>query len=186
MYRTDGNRVRGNDAMYELVPHIMPKRYDASNSIKVEIDLDPIQEYIRRCRKKGISMSHMSVIIAGYLRAVSQNPYLNRFCMNKKIYARNHFCVSFVTLTPGKESDTVPKLYFNMDDTIFEVNRKVQEAIEKIQKPDAENSLDKLMATLLRVPFLVTVAVDILKLLDHFFTLPFRWWTQARFIRRCL
>lgn len=173
MYRTDGNRVRGNDAMYELVPHIMPKRYDASNSIKVEIDLDPIQEYIRRCRKKGISMSHMSVIIAGYLRAVSQNPYLNRFCMNKKIYARNHFCVSFVTLTPGKESDTVTKLYFNMDDTIFEVNRKVQEAIEKIQKPDAENSLDKLMATLLRVPFLVTVAVDILKLLDHFFTLPF-------------
>ena len=130
MYRTDGNRVRGNDAMYELVPHIMPKRYDASNSIKVEIDLDPIQEYIRRCRKKGISMSHMSVIIAGYLRAVSQNPYLNRFCMNKKIYARNHFCVSFVTLTPGKESDTVTKLYFNMDDTIFEVNRKVLEAIE--------------------------------------------------------
>ena len=59
MYRTDGNRVRGNDAMYELVPHIMPKRYDASNSIKVEIDLDPIQEYIRRCRKKGISMSQI-------------------------------------------------------------------------------------------------------------------------------
>ena len=53
MYRTDGNRVRGNDAMYELVPHIMPKRYDASNSIKVEIDLDPIQEYIRRCRKRA-------------------------------------------------------------------------------------------------------------------------------------
>ena len=141
MYRTDGNRVRGNDAMYELVPHIMPKRYDASNSIKVEIDLDPIQEYIRRCRKKGISMSHMSVIIAGYLRAASQNPYLNRFCMNKKIYARNHFCVSFVTLTPGKESDTVTKLYFNMDDTIFEVNRKVQEiftalAAEKLYTKD--------------------------------------------------
>ena len=84
MYRTDGNRVRGNDAMYELVPHIMPKRYDASNSIKVEIDLDPIQEYIRRCRKRGVSMSHMSVIIAGYLRAASQNPVSESILYERK------------------------------------------------------------------------------------------------------
>ena len=26
MYRADGYRVRGNDAMYELVPYIMPYR----------------------------------------------------------------------------------------------------------------------------------------------------------------
>lgn len=173
MYRTDGYRVRTNDAMYELVPHIMPKRYDASNSIMQQIDLAPLQDYIRKKRRQGISINHMSIIIAAYLRVVSQNPYLNRFCMNKKIYARNHFCVSFVTLTPGKESDTVTKLYFNLDDTLFDVNTKVQAAIERIQNPDAENPLDKLMASLLRVPFLVTVAVDILKLLDRFFTLPF-------------
>ena len=140
MYRTDGNRVRGNDAMYELVPHIMPKRYDASNSIKVEIDLDPIQEYIRRCRKKGISMSHMSVIIAGYLRAASQNPYLNRFCMNKKIYARNHFCVSFVTLTPGKESDTVTKLYFRT-----KYNKKALALSEKQRLHEQEINQQKIL-----------------------------------------
>lgn len=173
MYRTDGYRVRTNDAMYELVPHIMPKRYDASNSIMQQIDLAPLQDYIRKKRRQGISVNHMSIIIAAYLRVVSQNPYLNRFCMNKKIYARNHFCVSFVTLTPGKESDTVTKLYFNLDDTVFDVNAKVQAAIERIQNPDAETPLDRLMASLLRVPFLVTAAVDILKLLDRFFTLPF-------------
>ena len=102
MYRSDGYRVKTNDAMYELVPYIMPYRYDASNTITVDIDLDLIQDYIRRCRKKGIQMSHMSIIIAGALRLVSQNPYLNRFVMNRKIYSRNHFCVSFVTLQPGK------------------------------------------------------------------------------------
>lgn len=114
MYRSDGYRVKGNDPMYEIVPHIMPQRYDASNSIKVNIDLEAMQDYIRQCRRRGVSISHMSIIIAGYLRLVSQNPYLNRFVMNKKIYARNHFCVSFVTLTPGGESDTVSKLYFNL------------------------------------------------------------------------
>jgi len=173
MYRADGYRVRTNDAMYELVPYIMPYRYDASNTITVDIDLDLIQDYIRTCRKKGIQMSHMSIIIAGALRLVSQNPNLNRFIMNRKIYSRNHFCVSFVTLQPGKTSDTVTKLYFNLDDDIFTVNQKVQEAIERTQVPNSQNALDKLMASLVRIPFLVGTAVGILKFIDKYFTLPF-------------
>lgn len=173
MYRSDGYRVKTNDAMYELVPYIMPYRYDASNSVTVDVDLDLMHEYIRKCRKKGIAMNHMSIVIAGALRLYSQNPYLNRFCMNRKIYARNHFCVSFVTLQPGKTSDTVTKLYFNLDDDIFTVNRKVQEAIEKTQQPNSQNSLDKLMASLLRIPFLVGGTVGFLKVLDKYFTLPF-------------
>ena len=173
MYRADGYRVRTNDAMYELVPYIMPYRYDASNSVTVDIDLDLMQDYIRKCRKKGINMSHMSIIIAGALRIASQNPFLNRFVMNRKIYARNHFCVSFVTLQPGKTSDTVNKLYFNLDDDIFTVNRKVQEAIERTQQPTSQNALDKLMASLVRIPFLVGAAVGVLKFIDKYFTLPF-------------
>ena len=173
MYRADGYRIRTNDAMYELVPYIMPYRYDASNSVTVDIDLDLMQDYIRKCRKKGINMSHMSIIIAGALRIASQNPFLNRFVMNRKIYARNHFCVSFVTLQPGKTSDTVNKLYFNLDDDIFTVNRKVQEAIERTQQPTSQNALDKLMASLVRIPFLVGAAVGVLKFIDKYFTLPF-------------
>ena len=173
MYRADGYRVRGNDAMYELVPYIMPYRYDASNSVTVDIDLDLMQDYIKKCRKKDINMSHMRIIIAGALRIASQNPFLNRFVMNRKIYARNHFCVSFVTLQPGKTSDTVNKLYFNLDDDIFTVNQKVQEAIERTQQPTSQNALDKLMASLLRIPFLVGAAVGVLKFIDKYFTLPF-------------
>ena len=173
MFRTDGYRVRGKDAMYELVPYIMPYRYDASNSVTVDIDLGLMQDYVRKCRKKGINMSHMSIIIAGALRIVSQNPFLNRFVMNRKIYSRNHFCVSFVTLQPGKTSDTVNKIYFNLDDDIFTVNQKVQEAIERTQEPTSENALDRLMASLVRLPFLVGAAVGVLKFIDKYFTLPF-------------
>ncbi len=173
MYRSDGYRVLSTDPIYQIVPHIMPKRYDASNSIKVDIDLEPIQNYIRECRKKGISVSHMSVIIAGYLRIVSQNPYLNRFVMNKKIYSRNHFCVSFVTLTPGSETDTVSKLYFNLDDTLPVVNEKIAAAIERARNHGGPNSMDKLISKLCRTPFLLTFSIGFLKLLDRFFTLPF-------------
>lgn len=158
--------------MYEIVPHIMPQRYDASNSIKVNIDLEAMQDYIRQCRRRGVSISHMSIIIAGYLRLVSQNPYLNRFVMNKKIYARNHFCVSFVTLTPGAESDTVSKLYFNLDDTLDIVNDKINAAIDRAKNLKGPNSMDKLAAKLCRTPFLLTFGIGFLKLLDKFFTLP--------------
>ena len=151
MYRTDGYRVRTDDPMYEIAANVMDKRYDASNFIKQDIDLETLQSYIKDCRKKGIAMSHMAIIIAGYIRLVSQNPYLNRFVMNKRIYARNHFCVSFVTLTQDKQSHTVSKVYFNLDDDIFTVSKKLNDVIEKNQN----------------------AAVGFFKFLDKFFTLPF-------------
>ncbi len=65
MYRTDGYRVRTDDPMYEIAAYVMDKRYDASNFIKQDIDLETLQSYIKDCRKKGIAMSHMAIIIAG-------------------------------------------------------------------------------------------------------------------------
>ncbi|MBQ5440812.1 MAG: hypothetical protein IIU36_00925 [Firmicutes bacterium] len=173
MYRTDGCRVHTSDAMYEIVPFIMPKRWDASNSIKVDIDLEKLQDYSRKCRAKGIKMSHMAILIAAYLRLASQNPLLNRFAMNKKIYARNHFCVCFVTLKPDQDTDTVTKVYFNLDDDIFTVNKKLEEAIEKVQVLEEDNSMDVFMHKLLAIPFLCRGVVGAIKLLDKYFTVPF-------------
>jgi hypothetical protein len=159
--------------MYEIVPYIMPKRFDASNSIKVDIDLEKIQEYSRKCRAKGVKMSHMAILIAAYLRLVSQNPLLNRFAMNKKIYARNHFCVCFVTLKPDNDTDTVTKVYFDLDDDIFTVNSRIEEAIAKVQSEGENNSMDDFMHKLLAVPFLLRGAIGGIKLLDKYFTIPF-------------
>ena len=173
MYRTDGYRVATDDPMYEIAAYVMDKRYDASNSIKQYIDYAPLQQYIIKCRKDGIKMSHMSIIIAAYLRVVSQNPYLNRFVMNKRIYARNHFCVSFVTMIPGENRSTVNKVYFNLDDDIFTVNQKLNDVIEKSSSAIEETSMDKLAKKLVRVPGLLTVAVSVFKFLDKHFALPF-------------
>lgn len=173
MYRTDGYRIVSDDPMYEIAAFVMDKRYDASNYIKQDINLDLLQNYIRKCRQKGISMSHMAIIIAGYIRLVSQNSHLNRFVINKRIYARNHFCVSFVTLTQTKAGSTVAKVYFDLDDDIFTVNKKLSDVIEKIQDSTVESSMDRLAKKLVRVPGLLSVAVGFFKFLDKFFALPF-------------
>lgn len=173
MNRTDGYRVKTNDAMYELVPYIMPKRFDASNSIKYDIDLDVLHQYIKDKRSQGIQMNHMSILIAAYLRTLSQNPLLNRFCMNKKIFARNHICVSFVTLRPGATTDTVAKIYLRPDDTIFEVNSKVIDVISAAQEPHYHSAMDDWMARLVRLPFFARGFVGLIKVLDKYFSLPF-------------
>jgi len=172
MYRSDGYRVRTNNPMYELAPYIMDKRYDASNSITQDIELDPIQDFARKCRKEGVPMNTMAIIIAAYLRTAAKYPYLNRFVMNKRIYARNHFCISFVTLTPDKGASTVNKLYFNMDDDVFTVNEKIVAAIEKCQAINENTSMDKLANKLVAIPGLLSVAVGIIKFIDKYFTVP--------------
>ncbi len=175
MSRSDGYKLRGCDPFYEIIPHIMSHRYDATNYIDLELDLEAMQSYIRRCRQKGIKMDHMSVMISAYLRLVSQNPNLNRFICNKKIYARNHFCVCFTTLKPsgGQGEETVTKVYFNLDDTIFEVNRKISEAIEISRISGESNSVDTLLRKVMRIPFLVGGTVSFLKWWDRHFGLPF-------------
>ena len=175
MSRSDGYKLKDCDPFYEIIPHIMPHRFDAMNYINVDIDLGPISEYVNKCRAKNINMKHMSVVIAAYLRLVSQNPNLNRFVVNKKIYARNHFCVSFVTLKINGDSgsETVVKLYFNLDDDIYEVNRKVTAAIDENQMVEGDNSMDKLLRKVMKVPALVGGVVSFLMWLDRHFGLPF-------------
>ena len=174
MKRADGYKLKDCDPFYDIIPHIMPFRYDAMNYIDLELNMEEIQGYVNRCRSRGLKMSHMSVIAAAYLRLVSQNPYLNRFVCNKKIYGRNHFCISFTTLKTeeGGSEETVTKVYFNLDDDIFEVNRKITEAIDVNRRADGNNSMDKLLRKLMKVPVLVGSIVNVLKWWDKHFGLP--------------
>ena len=103
----------------------------------------------------------------------SQNPFVNRFCMNKKIFARNHFCISMVTLTPNKAGNTVNKIYLNLDDDIFTVNKKINDAIENVRENDKNNSMDKLANKLTSIPFLLRIGALCLKALDKLLTMPF-------------
>lgn len=178
MRRADGYIVDSNDPMYQIVPYIMPERLDASNDIDIDIDLEPIQSYIKKTRANGKAISHMAVIATAYLRVASQNPFLNRFCMNRRIYARNHFCISFVTLIPERTGNTVNKIYLNLDDDIFTVNDKINNAIETSRSDLMDNSMDNLANKLTRLPLLLKFGAGFLKFLDKHFTMP-RWAINA-------
>lgn len=170
--RKDGKRVRGADAMYTLIPYIMKHRYDAMNMIEVDIPIAAMQAYLNRKRNEGVTMSHLGVVLAGYLRTVAEFPLLNRFVVNKRIYARNEFPVAMVVLKPGETEGTMSKMRFEPGDDIFTVHRKMNEYIEKNRQVGDTNATDDLMRRLLSVPGLANVGVGLFKLLDRYGLLP--------------
>ena len=83
--RPDGKRVTGLPPLVAAIPYIMPKRYDAQNTITEYIDEDVIKNYLRQQRREGHRLSHMSVVMAAYYKAALEHPKVNYFVMNSRI-----------------------------------------------------------------------------------------------------
>ncbi len=171
--RADGKRDRNIDPMYTVVPYIMSTRNDSMNMITVDVPLAPIQEYINEKRNQGIRLSHMSVILAAYIRTVQEFPLLNNFIVNKKVYRHKEFKVAMVVLKNlATRAETMSKVQFELEDTIFDVNRKMDEYVETNNKENAVNNTDKMIKFLVSVPGLLRVGVGLFKLLDRYGLLP--------------
>ena len=57
--RPDGTRVKDLPPLVAAIPYIMPKRYDAWNSITENIDEEAVKAYIRHWRREGVRLNHM-------------------------------------------------------------------------------------------------------------------------------
>ena len=144
--RPDGTRVRDLTAIMQALPYVMPKRYDAQNWAEENLDEDAIRDYIRAKRREGRSVTHMSLLVSAYYRAVLKNPKINYFVMNRRIYKRNHFCFSFVILktrADGTPDETSLKVYLEPEDTVFTVTEKIRSTIEKNQNVRHNNDTDR-------------------------------------------
>lgn len=173
--RPDGKRVKNLPPIVAAVPYIMPKRYDAQNTITEYIDEEIVKSYIRDKRREGNRIDHMSVIIAAYYKAVQKNPKLNYFVVNSRIYERNHFCVSFVILKKlpdGSPDETSLKIYLEPTDTVFTVYRKIVDEIAKNSATEQKNSTDKFAGMMFSVPGLPKFVVSLAYFLDKHGLLP--------------
>jgi hypothetical protein len=174
MGRNDGKRVKNADPMYTIVPYIMNKRYDSMNMINLDIPVDPIKDYIKEKRSQGVYVSHLSVIIASYLRAMAHFPLLNRFIVNCKIYARKDIDCAMVVLKDedGEMEGTMSKIRLEEEDTIFTVNDKLTKYIDKNREAKNKNSTDRMIKKLLAFPGLARFGVGLFKFMDKHGLLP--------------
>ncbi len=164
------------DPIVAITPYLMPMRCDAQVFLEHEVDWELLTRYIsRQMAEKNEKITHMQIIVAAYVRAVSQNPEINRYIMNKQYFARNNCTVSFTLLKNPQDSnspETVVKIRFDLTDTIYDVRDRMMEKVEQNRKPDEKNSAEKIAGAVLKMPGLATGIVGIIKLLDRYGLMP--------------
>ena len=161
--------------MYRIASHVMAKRSDSMNMITLNIPAAPIQNYLREKSREGRPISHMAVLMGGFVRLMAEFPALNRFIMNKEPYARNELAYGMVVMGAkagqGKANEgTMSKIFFDRGDDIFEIERKIQEYVGKNREGD--NATEDLMKKLTAIPGVLRFAVNFLKWADKHNLLP--------------
>ena len=175
--RPDGRRVKGIDPVMRITPYVMPQRCDAQVFLKHKVDMEVLSRYIRKLKaEKNEQISYMQIIVAAYVRAVSQYPEVNRFVMNKQLFARNNCSAAFTILKDPNDlhqGEAVVKIKFDLTDTLFDVRDRMNAAVEENRGEAASGGfIDKLLKFLFAVPGLATVVVGLVRLLDRYGIAP--------------
>lgn len=174
--RYDGRRLRSLDAFSRVSPYIMVTRNTSSNHFMDTIDIDEIERYIRHKRNDDglVGFGIMHVLIAAYVRSLSQKPAVNRFIAGQKIYACNSVQIN-LTVKREMRSDaleTVIKISPELDATATEVYELIKKEID-LSKNNNQSDFDKTAKILDYIPgLLLKFAVWFLKTLDYFGLLP--------------
>lgn len=172
--RSDGFLVKNIDPVVALTPYIMPMRCDAQVMTVLKLPYESLARYVAEKRMEGHQISFMEMIMAAYVRSLSQLPELNRFIANKRFYTRKEIVVSFAVLqdtADGSDKENVAKCKFDPRDTVYDVASRIQQAIKATRKETADNSTMK-VATILKNPYIANAIVMLARVLDRYGIMP--------------
>ena len=174
--RADGRRVKGIDPVMQITSYVMPMRCDAQVFLKHRADMETLTRYIRQQKQeKNQQISPMQIVVAAYVRALSRNPEVNRFVMNKQLFARNNCSVAFTILknpADADEGESVVKIKFDLTDTIYDVRDRMATAVAANRGDQPAGFVDKLLSSLFLVPGLATFIVGLVRFLDRYGLAP--------------
>ena len=174
--RPDGRRIKGIDPVMRITPYVMPMRCDAQVFLKHRADMEKMNEYIRRMKEeRGEKITHIQILMAAYVRAIASNPEVNRFIMNKQLFARNNCSAAFTILKDPDHIDqgeAVVKIRFDLRDTILDVRDRMEQAVQANRGDQPDGFINKLLAFVFAVPGLATVIVALVRLLDRYGLCP--------------
>jgi len=159
-----------------MAPYIMKMKSESSNYFSDSIEIAGIESYLREKRRLGYSgIGVLHIVVAAYVRVISQYPGVNRFVSGQRIFARNN--IEFI-MTIKKEmkttaSETSIKVAFDANSTVIDVFNKIGAEISKIrEKGDATNTDDVAKAFMKLPRLILKFAVFFFTKLDYFGLMP--------------
>ena len=173
--RADGRRVKKLDPIVQMTPYLMPMRCDAQVFLEHKADYEKLSRYIVQKSREGQKVTFMQILVAAYVRAISNNPEANRFIFNKQFFARNNCSVSYTVLKDPQDTgsnETTVRILFDLTDTLFDVRDRMNAAVEASRATEDGDFVIRLASALLGVPGLATLVVSVVKLLDRYGIAP--------------
>ncbi len=174
--RADGRKLRTIIPMHRIMPYIMAKRSDAQNMFSESFDVSKTDAFCRQKVKEGYkNFGFLHVLLAAYVRMISQHPEINRFISGQKVYARNTIEVVMVVKREmySDAPETCIKVEFSPYDTVDEVYEKFNSTVQSVVGNTDESSFDKLAKVINYIPGLfLRWTVKFLNFLDYFGLLP--------------
>ena len=175
MKEKEFRRVKTISPMSAVIPFIMVNRTGSQNFISDTVDIEKVEKYIKEKQTQGMqNISMMHVMIAAYIRLVSQRPALNRFIRGQRVWTRKNIEVS---LTIKKEMsldspDTVVKITLPPSATLEDVYTALNNEIVSY-RANPGGDFDDTARAFTRLPGLIfKFAVASLRFLDYFGLMP--------------
>ena len=161
--------------MQAITPFIMVDRIGSMNLMTDRFSVNNLEKYIKKKKQEGLTnLTAMHVIIAAYIRLVSQRPALNRFIRGQRIWTRRSIEIS---LTIKKEMtlespDTVVKILLEPNSTLKDVYEKLNTEIVNY-RDNPGGDFDNVVKIFTCIPrLLLKFVIHFIKTLDYFGLVP--------------
>ena len=175
--RKDGRLIRSLNPLNRVAMYIMPNRSGASVYFHDSFEITEVENYIRKKRNQGLKgFGIMHVLLAAYVRVVSQRPGVNRFLSGQKLFARDDDIQVLLAVKREmtlESEETIVKMHFTPTDTADDVYDKLSKLVHDVHAENPSSDFDKTAGIISLIPgVLLKFAIWFLKLLDYFGLLP--------------
>nr|MBQ4318661.1 hypothetical protein [Clostridia bacterium] len=141
------------------------------------IELGPVNEYLRKkLRDEKIpTLRFMHVLIAAYIRVISEYPAMNRFIAGQRIFQRNEVVLSMMVKKDMSinSQGTAIKTIFERGDSIYDVHRRMEADIEVARKQEDSTNMDFIARALFGLPApIIRGFVGLMSFMDYFGRMP--------------
>ena len=157
--RREGRLLRSLSGYQRMAPLALRRRSEAVYSIADSVEVTAMEQWLRAKRAEGwAGLGFVHLLIAAYVRTVSMRPAVNRFISGQRIYARNDIqaVLSVKRSASSSAAETCVKVSFSPTDTVFDVYRRLSEAVDAVKADVATSEPERISERLTRLPrFLV-------------------------------
>lgn len=169
--RKDGIWLKDIPAMNRIMPALMPNRADNEAHISVDIDLEPINNYLKKMNEGRTEDKYtfFHIVSAAIGKAFILRPKMNRFVVNNKMYQRKDVTVAFTVKKRFNDHAEEALAFFTYDpkETLESYHKKIMKVIHQTKSYEEKDTSTGAMDIVTKLPqFMITGIVKLVLWLD--------------------